>query len=312
MRSFSFPGIAVPASVLCLGTGGYGSAQPRDEAFALLDAFAEAGGTFLDTAHIYAAWLPNGEGASERTIGDWLASRGHRARMLVATKGGHPDLKPGSPSRLRPEDIARDLRESLERLRLERVDLYWLHRDDPAIPVGEILSALDVHARAGRIRAIGASNWTTARLQEAADWADTHDVAGFVGSSIGWSLARAVPERIPPGGMLFMDEPQLRWYRSSGLRVVPYTSQANGWFAKEKQHPLFDAPDNLKRKARVAELAARRGVSANAVALAWLLAHPCAGCAIVGPRNVEQLRDSVAATKLALDERERKWLDLAE
>jgi aryl-alcohol dehydrogenase-like predicted oxidoreductase len=310
MRSFPLPGVAVPASVLCLGTGGYGSAFPRDDSFALLDAFAEAGGTFLDTAHIYAAWLPNGTGASERTIGEWIRSRGSRARTLVATKGGHPDLAPGSPSRLRPEDLARDLRESLDRLQLERVDLYYLHRDDPAIPVGEILSVLDGHIRAGRIRAIGASNWTTARLQEAADWADSHDVAPFVASSIGWSLARAMPERIPPGGMLFMDEPQLAWYRRSGLRVVPYTSQANGFFAKERKDSMFDAPDNAQRKQRVAELAQRRGATPNAVALAWLLAHPCAGCAIIGPRNAAQLRDSVSATALALDEREVAWLDL--
>src|SRR5688500_6407954 len=114
MPILAIPGTATPTSGLCLGTSGFGSAIPRDEAFALLDEFAAQGGPLLDTAHIYAAWLPGGAGASERTIGAWLASRG--ARMLVTTKGGHPDLVDGAPSRLRPEDLERDLRESLERL----------------------------------------------------------------------------------------------------------------------------------------------------------------------------------------------------
>jgi aryl-alcohol dehydrogenase-like predicted oxidoreductase len=313
MRSFAIPGIAVPATELCLGTGSFGSAIPRDEAFAQLDAFAAAGGTFLDTAHIYAAWLPDGAGASERTIGDWLASRGGRARMLVATKGGHPDLAPGSPGRLRPADIERDLRESLDRLRLERVDLYWLHRDDRSVPVGEILTTLDGHIRGGRIRAIGASNWTPARLQEAAEWAAAHDVAGFAASSIGWALARAVPERIPPGCMTFMDEAQLAWYRRSGVPVVAYSAQANGFFAKPEKPPgLYDMPGNAQRRARVAELARARGVSPNVIALAWLLGDPACGSAIVGPRTLDQLRDSLRAPAIRLDERERMRLDLAD
>ena len=247
MRTSVIPGLASP-SVLCLGTGGFGSAVPREEAFALLDAFAAGGGSFLDTAHIYAAWLPGGAGASERTIGAWLASRGMRARMLLATKGGHPDLAPGSPGRLRPEDIEHDLGESLERLQVERVDLYWLHRDDRSLPVGEILSALAPQVAAGRIGSIGASNWRPERLQEANAWAAAHGVPGFLASSIGWSLARAVPERIPPGDMLFMDAAQLDWYRGNGLPVVAYSSQANGYFLKEERPPeLYDAADNAAR-----------------------------------------------------------------
>lgn len=311
MRSRVIPGIAVPASALCLGTAGFGSAVARDDAFALLDAFAAQGGTFLDTAHIYASWLPGGTGASERTVGAWLASRGMRARMLVATKGGHPELTPAAPSRLRPEDIARDLHESLERLGVERIDLYWLHRDDPALPVGEILSALAPHVGAGRIAAIGASNWMPERLAQADAWARANGVPGFVASSIGWSLARAVPEHVPPGGMTFMDAEQRAWYRASGVPVVAYSAQANGFFAKADAPPaLFVAPDNVGRRARVADLAHSRGVSANALALAWLLAQPGLASAVIGPRTSAQLHDSLESLAIELDDATCAWLDL--
>jgi aryl-alcohol dehydrogenase-like predicted oxidoreductase len=311
MPTLALPGLARPASVLCLGTGGYGSAIPRDASFALLDAFAAVGGTFLDTAHVYAAWLPGGEGASERTIGAWVKSRGMRDRMVIATKGAHPLLPPGSPSRLRPEDIARDLDESRERLGVEHVDLYWLHRDDPAVPVGEILDALARHHRTGAIGAIGASNWTTARLDAAAAHAARAGVPGFVASQIGWSLARAIPERIPPGGMLFMDEATEGWHRRSGLRVIPYSAQANGYFAKGAPPALYDSVANRERRLRVERLARERGASPNAVALAWLLKHPSAGSAIIGPRTREQLDDSVCALAVPLSARETAWLDLA-
>jgi len=91
-------------SELCLGTGGFGTAVPRDTAWAIMDRFVEAGGTFFDTAHVYAAWLPDGAGASERTIGGWVAARGCREDVVIGTKGGHPDLRSMDVSRLAPED----------------------------------------------------------------------------------------------------------------------------------------------------------------------------------------------------------------
>ncbi|MBA3709392.1 MAG: aldo/keto reductase, partial [Planctomycetes bacterium] len=159
MRTIILPGVPLPASAICLGTALHGSTIADDDAFALLDIFVERGGNFLDTAHIYAAWLPNGHGQSERAIGAWLRSRGSRASTVIATKGGHPSWTAVPQARLRPEDIASDLTESCERLGTDVIDLYWLHRDDPAVPVDEILDALQRLIASGRIRAIGASNW---------------------------------------------------------------------------------------------------------------------------------------------------------
>lgn len=314
MRYFSLPGIDKETSVLCLGTGGMGSAQTTEESFALLDAFAERGGTFLDTAHVYADWVPGGSGASERTVGAWIRSRGVRDRFVVGTKGGHPRLETMPLSRLRPEDIARDLAESLDRLQTDSVDLYWLHRDDPAVPVAEILSALDDHLKAGTIRAIGASNWSTARLQAAADYAAAHGLTGFCASQIAWSLAQHNRPYNAEMRTYAMDDSALRWYCRSDLRVIPYTAQAGGFFA----HPYDEAasrfsayhnPLNARRWARVQEMATARGVSTNAVALAYLLNHPCGGTAIVGPHTLSQVADSCGAADVTLSEADLRFLE---
>ncbi len=314
MDYFTLLGIAHPLSVLCLGTASYGSAYTRDQSFALLDAFAEAGGNFLDTAHVYADWLPNGQGASERTVGEWLRTRGVRDEFVVATKGGHPRLETMEKSRLRPEDLTRDLAESLERLGTDRIDLYWLHRDDPAVPVGEILEALNEHLVTGRVRALGASNWRPARLRAAAEHAETHGLTGFVASQVGWSLA--VPNKTQEQwyDTLYMDADDLKYYCAVGPKVIPFSPQAGGFFAHpngpaDSKYALYHNEVNMGRWERVRQVAERRGVSANAGALAYLLNHPCGGAAVIGPRTVEQLRDSVGAVGLEVSEDERRFLE---
>ena len=314
MNYFTLPGITRPLSVLCLGTANYGSAYTRDESFALLDAFAEAGGNFLDTAHVYADWLPDGHGASERTGGEWLRTRGVRAGFAVATKGGHPRLETMERSRLRPEDLTCDLTESLERLGTDYIDLYWLHRDDPAVPVGEILGALNEHLTAGRIHALGASNWRPARLKAAAEYAQAHGLTGFAASQIGWSLA--IPNQTQ--GQWYdsrhMDATALEYYRAVGLKVIPFSPQAGGFFAHpydpaDAKYALYHNAVNVGRWERVQKLAKERGVSANAVALAYILEHPCGGAAVIGPRTIEQLRDSVRAVGLGMSGVERRFLE---
>ena len=314
MRYQPLANLPLSPSLICLGGGGLGTSIPQAQAFALLDAYAGCGGNWVDTAHVYASWLPNGAGASERTIGAWLRAQGAHVPFMVATKGAHPHLETMHLSRLSPAEIAQDLRESLERLQRDHVELYWLHRDDPAVPVGEILGALNEEISAGLIRAIGASNWTPARLQEAADYARAHDLHGFVASQIGWSLAQARPEASGYAGMLYMDAPTLAFHRASKLHVVAYSSQAGGFFGGKvsrasAQDPkqagsglgrLYFSEANFKRLERAQALAARRGCSANAIAVAYLLSQPFPAYAIAGCRTVEQARASCAAADLTL------------
>lgn len=305
MHLHQLPGLPTPCSEIVLGTGGFGSAVSRDESFAMLDAFAAAGGTAIDTAHVYAAWLPNGDGASERTIGAWVASRGMRGRMLVASKGGHPPLTPPGGACLRLDLLASHLAESLDRLAMPSIDLYWLHRDDDAIPVDEILGALQPHLCSGAIRAIGASNWSWQRLEAAQACATARGWIGFCASQISWSLATFAPAHRFGGGMIGMDAATLAWHARSGLAQIPYSAQANGFFAKPLDEALlrltqYADPANAARWQRVRDLALANGWSANALALAWLLRHPQGGFGIIGPKDRQQLADGLGAADIEL------------
>lgn len=296
MRSVRISEHLPPVPIIALGIDAFGGGVPDERAFPLLDAFAAAGGSLVDTAHCY------GAGASERCLGRWLAARGCRERILVSSKGAHP--QDGAPHRLGAEHIARDLGESLDRLGLACIDLYWLHRDDPSRDVAGILVALEGHRLAGRIRAYGASNWSQARLEEAADCARRLGIPGFCAVQQGWSLA----ERVLPGwpGCRYLDEADRAWHRRSGLPIAAFTAQARGFFSKDVAD--YDSPDNRARRDRARLLAARRGATANQIALAWLTCQEFPGIAIAGAHRPEQLADSLGAGAIALGPDEVEWL----
>lgn len=245
-----------------------------------------------------------------------------RDQFIVATKGAHPELATMRISRLSPPEIASDIEESLAALEIDAIDLYWLHRDDPAVPVGEILVALNEHLAAGRLRAIGASNWSAERLEEAADYARAHGLTGFCASSVGWSLAVMNPAAMVYG-TLSMDERTRAYHRQTQMPVVAYTSQAQGFFSgkyhtedsqsREKLESnigrLFFSPENFARLAQAEELAARRGWTANQIALAYLLSQPFPVYPIVGCRTPAQVQASCAAAGFRLRPEEAAFLE---
>jgi aryl-alcohol dehydrogenase-like predicted oxidoreductase len=309
MRVITVPGTNLAVSRICLGTGILGAGIDRAESFALLDAFAAAGGTFLDTAHVYSDWLPGERHRSEQLIGSWLKSSGRGASMVVATKGAHPDLNDMTTPRLAPADIARDLDESLACLDVEQIDLYLLHRDDPARPVGEILETLEAQRQAGKIGAYGCSNWQTARILEASAYAAAHALPAFAASQLCWSLA------VPNAGafaadLALMDNESLTAYRTAGLAVMAYSAQAGGFFSKAEVTGMDELSPALRRSyeneatlgrlQRVRTLAAVLGTSVSAVVLAYITSQPMASIPVIGPRTLEQLGDSLALPDLLL------------
>ncbi len=322
MRYRTLPNTDLQPSVICLGSALFGSGYTAGDSWALLDAFAEQGGNCVDTAHVYASWLPGGEGASERTIGSWLRARRVRESFIVGTKGGHPDLSTNGPPRLAPAEITHDLMESLDRLGTGYVDLYWLHRDNPAVPVGEILGVLNEHVSARRVRALGASNWGLERLQEAAAYARAHGLAGFCASQVGWSLAWPDPAKVDPT-VVYMDERALAYHRQTQMPVFAFSSQACGFFSGRymSQGSAPAGPQanadvapylnerNWRRLERVKRMAGAHGWSMNQVALAYLLNQPFPAYPIVGCRTVAQVVDSCGSADVQLSSEELRILD---
>jgi aryl-alcohol dehydrogenase-like predicted oxidoreductase len=290
--------LEVPLSRLALGTLGF-SPTTRDRDYALFDAWLEAGGTVIDTAHVYE------DGDAERVLGRWLADRpGARDQIVLVTKGAHPD---GDRRRVTPADIAADLRDSMERLG-GPVDLYLLHRDDPAVPVGEIVDALHAHRRAGELRAFGVSNWALPRIDEANAYAAQRGVAGIACNSPHLSLA--VQNEAPwPGCLSATGAEERAWHARTGMPLLAWSAQAAGFFAGAAA-PVYDNAANRERRQRAERLARERGASANAVALAWVLAQPFPSVAVVGPHSVEHLHASLEALEVELSADEARWLNL--
>ena len=293
--------LELPLSRLALGTLGFSTAT-RDRDYAVLDAWVEAGGTVIDTAHVYE------DGDAERLLGRWLRDRpGVRERLVIVTKGAHPD---GDRVRVTPADIARDLSESVGRLG-GPVDLYLLHRDDQAVAVGELIDGLDGHRRAGDLGAFGVSNWTLPRIDEANAYAATHGVAGICCNSPHLSLA--VQNEPPwPGCLSATDAASRAWHSRTGMPLLAWSAQAGGFFAGSSgdSSRVYQNAANRERRARAEQLGDRTGATANAVALAWVLAQPFPTIAVIGPHSVEHLGSSLQALDVELSAEEVRWLNL--
>ena len=285
------------------------SLDALDLTFELMDAWTEAGGNVVDTAHLYSG------GNSERAVGRWLKERGRREDLVILAKGAHHN---SDRKRVTPEDITCDLRDTLARLQTDYVDLYVLHRDDPEVPVGPIVEALNEHYRAGRIRAFGGSNWTPERLDEANAYAAARSLQGFTASSPHLSLA--VPNETIWAGCVDARSPEaMAWYTRSQMPLFAWSSQARGFFSgqfsperrdDETIVRVFYSEGNWERLRRAEELGRRRGVPPLQVALAWVLHQPFPVYPLIGPATVEELRSSVAALELELSPEEVRWLDL--
>jgi aryl-alcohol dehydrogenase-like predicted oxidoreductase len=316
MKYITIPGTDIEPSTLCFGTSQMGTSIGIEASFALLDTYVEHGGNFLDTASVYANWLTEEESVSEKTLGRWLAERGLRDRVLVGTKGGHPDLSTMHISRLSRADIVHDLEASLRNLRRGAIDLYWLHRDDPSRPVGEILEVLDEQARAGKIRCYGCSNWRPARIREAQAYAVQHDLQGFVADQMMWSLARAGMSAMADTTMVSMDEEQRRYHLESEMAAIPYSSQANGFYQKMAAGtlapdalPRYRSAENEARFQRVQQLSAEIGLSITQIVLGYLQSQPFPTIPVIGCKTMAHLEDSLTGADVRLSAEQVRYLE---
>jgi aryl-alcohol dehydrogenase-like predicted oxidoreductase len=277
------------------------------------------GGTFFDTAKVYADWLPGERSVSEKTLGRWLRQRGHRDRLVIATKGAHPELATMHQPRMDHASIVADLEQSLRNLQTDVIDLYWLHRDDPQTPVAAILVTLQAQVRAGKIRAYGCSNWRAGRIAEAQVYARTQGWPGFVADQMSWSLAAVPQSALPDPTMVVMDGALFDLHAGSGMPAAPYASQANGFFQRaaagtldamqESGRRLYDTPENRRRSQAVQALAAESGRSISAIVLGYLLGQPFPVLPIVGCRSVAQVEDSCRAVEQPLSAAEIAFVE---
>ncbi len=330
LKQILIGGTSLRVSEMALGTMNWGSSVSLEQMFELYDVYRAAGGNVLDTAHLYACWQErpdgrNGLGASEEAVGHLLKNRdGNRRLLVIISKGGHPSFEPDyvrQSDYLSPALVRKDLGESLQRMGLPMIDLYYLHRDDRRLPVGEIVDLMNELVGQGKIRYFGASNWSAARIAEANAYAAKKGVMGFVASQPEYSLAVptegvkvgdvwAAPEPADDLATRFMTAADIAGHNATGFPAFCYSPTARGYFATggKKAEGAFDHPETRARLARSQELAAKKNTTPNQIALAWLLAQKFPAMPIVGPSTTEHLRDALGAVEVRLTQQEANWL----
>ena len=280
-----------------------------------MDAFAHAGGTFIDTAHVYANWASETPSVSEKTIGKWLKANNMYKQIIIGTKGAHPSNE--QPNRLSRADIIGDLDESLDYLGLSTIDLYWLHRDDRSRPVADILATMNECVSAGKIRYFAASNWRTDRLEEANTYASEHSIAGFVASQISWSFGTLNDGAIEDKTIVDMDKKDKKWYERSRMTVLGFGSQAKGYFTKlDNNVPVsegvlhrYDSAENRSKLARTQLLAKELDTTVTAIVLAYMTCNPVHAIPLVGCNSIAQVLDSAKGGDIDLTAAQIRYLD---
>lgn len=312
------PGIEKPVSRLVMGCDNPPSLSHMS---AMLDAYFELGGNCFDNAYVY------GGGLSEKLLGRWLSIRDVRSQCVLIGKGAHTPLD-------FPRFIGPQLDESLDRLRTDYVDVYFLHRDNLDVPVGEFVDALNDEVERGRVRVFGGSNWTLARCKAANEYARKNGKRGFSALSNNFSLAR-MNSPVWPGVESCSGDEFRQYLEETEITLMPWSSQARGFFSpwggkilaqqfvrsgltsgtfaspdRDELIRVWASPDNVERRDRASQLADALGIDLMNVALAYVFSQAFPVFPLIGPRNLEELRSCWQSLALELDADELAWLDL--
>jgi aryl-alcohol dehydrogenase-like predicted oxidoreductase len=293
---------------LALGGNVFGWTADEQTSFAVLDAFVDAGGTMIDTSDVYSAWVPGHKGGeSETVIGRWLKRSGKREQVVIATKVGFM-------SGLAPDTIAAACEASLQRLGVDCIDLYYQHKDDESVPLADSLGAFDVLKRAGKIRAIGLSNFTAPRVEEALAVSGSHGFPPPAALQNWYNLVEREKFEGPLRDVALRER----------LATFPYYGLANGFLAGKyrSREDLTKSPRGLRNAeylegrgmrvlAAVDDIAAESGAALATVALAWTMAQPGITAPIASATSLEQLRELVASMTLKLNDGQMEQLNAA-
>lgn len=299
-------------SVVCFGGNVFGWTIDESASFTILDAFLAGGGNFIDTADAYSTWVPGHRGGESETIlGSWLTARRNRSKVILATKVGNKMGDGGQG--LSRAHILKSVEDSLRRLRTDYIDLYQSHIDDSETPLEETLSVYDELIKSGKVRAIGASNYTGARLTEALDVSAAKRLARYECLQPLYNLVRRSGYEADLESVV----------SARNIGVIPYSSLASGFltgkYRREGELPKTARAGGVQSRymgddqawatlSRVEAVAQARGVTPSQVSLAWLIARPSITSPIASATTLAQLNDILAAAALTLSADEIRHL----
>jgi hypothetical protein len=295
MKSLGSSGLQIPA--LVLGGNVFGWTADKETSFEILDAFVAGGGTMIDTADVYSSWVPgNVGGESETIIGEWLKRRGRRDDVLIATKVG---LEEGLASKT----IAQGIENSLRRLGTDYIDLYYSHKDDPDVPLEETLSAFDALVKAGKVRALGASQIEAERLRQALSISAANGLASYSVLQTWYNLVDrsryegALSEAVQENGLGMLSFYSL----ANGYLTGKYRSEADlGKSVRGSRVAEYMRGNGPRVLAALDDIAGETGATQGQIALAWVAAQPAATAPIASATSLEQIEELIGAMELEL------------
>jgi aryl-alcohol dehydrogenase-like predicted oxidoreductase len=298
-------------SALCLGAMYYGTRVPKADAYRLLDLYTDAGGGFIDTANVYARWVEGFSGGeSETLLGQWMKERGNRDRLFIATKMGAPygDV----PRSLEAKYIEQECEKSLRRLGVETIDLYYAHTDDRDTAQTEIMEAFHRLVKAGKVRHLGASNWTAWRLEGAYRLCEAN----------GWTRHCAIQQRhsylvprarVEPAVHTFANEDLLDYCQFRDLALVAYSPLAKGAYVRsDREFPnVYSGPDNQARLEALKTVCQETDATPNQVVLAWLTQSSPTVIPLFSASTEAQMKENLGAVEVVLNDEQIARLDQA-
>lgn len=301
----------VHVSTLCMGTDMIGSKHDQDTSFTLFDYFFERGGTFIDTANFYSSWFPGCVGGeSETTIGNWMKARGNREKIQISSKLAFD--YPGSDGGLSASEIERECEKSLKRLQTDYLDVYYAHRDDFETPLEETMTAFDRLIKAGKVRAIGASNLWLWRIAEANMLSELKGLARYSVVEQRYTYLRP-RHGADFGPQICIDDDLKRYAENHGITLIGYSILLAGAYTRDdKELPMqFAGPDADERLAVLSAVAQEVGATMNQVIVAWMLHSKPFILPIIAGSKTSQLEENIVALDLKLSAEQMERLNNA-
>lgn len=305
MKQIHIPHTDLNLFPLGLGTVKAGLSWDGADADRIFDAFLDAGGNLIDTAHVYSDWVKPEVARSERVIGDWLQRSGKRNRVILSTKGGHPDMTADTPdlhkSRMTPADMRADLEASLKQLKTDVIDLYFYHRDNTEQSIEELIETMETFRKEGKIRYYACSNWSVERMQEADAFCREKGYRGFAANQSLLNLGYQYMNPLADDTLAYADPEMQAYHRNnSNNLLMPYSGVCNGFFhvyaAKGKDavknSPYF-TEGNIRMAERVLALCKQYHATVSQVVLGFFACRDFACLPLYGPKNAEQLLEAM-------------------
>ncbi len=302
MRTLPLGNSGVDVSAMCLGAMYFGSRTDKAKSYTLLDQYVDAGGRFLDTANIYARWIPGFKGGeSETLLGQWMRERKNRDQLFIASKVGfeYPDVERGLPA----WRIQEECEKSLKRMGIETIDLYYAHKDDRDTPLEETMEAFDKLIQAGKVRYVATSNMVAWRVEEARWTSRTNGWAEYCGVQQRYSYLRPQPGA-SFGNQTAANDDLLDYCAARGITLLAYSPLLSGCYTRADR-PIPDqyaGPDSDARMAALKAVAKDVGATANQVVFAWMLHSTPPVIPVFGASTPEQMAENLGALDVKLSD----------